>query len=209
MSNENHAVLRVAMAAGLAVGTLALGFYAGKRAQPDAKPLPGERIADTAAVLVAVRGLARLESVSYHIERIIDLKHRQARMFGLVEAEDEILLVAAGDVVAGIDLAKMRDGDVSAEPLERRVRLVLPSPEILSVRLDNERTYVHTRKTDLLARRVEEIETRARQHAEHSIHEAALSAGILERAKQSTEHTLTVLVRSLGYERVQIAWSKQ
>lgn len=201
--------LFIAKAAAVVALALGLGFFAGTRraaVQPQAEAT--ERLADTAAVIVAVRGLSRLESVSFHIERIIDLKSRQPRLFGLVDADDEILLVAAGDAVAGIDLAKMRDGDIVAEPIERRVRLRLPPPELLSVRLDNERTYVHTRKTDLLARRVEEIETRARRLAESSIREAALSAGILERAKQSGEHTLTALVRSLGYDHVTVTWSE-
>jgi hypothetical protein len=101
----------------------------------------------------------------------------------------------------------MGDGDVLLEPLEHRVRLVLPAPEILSARLDNERTYVHTRKTDALAERNEAIETRARQLAERSIHEAALEAGILDRAKQNAGQTLTALVRSLGYDRVEINWA--
>jgi hypothetical protein len=74
------------------------------------------------------------------------------------------------------------------------------------VRIDNERTYVHTRKTDLLAERVEEIETRARRLAEDSIRDAALSAGILDRAKQDAEHTLTALITPLGYHHVEVGW---
>jgi len=198
---------RVALALGLLACAAAVGFFAG-RGRSTAKPVlqPGDRLADTPAVLVAVRGLARLESVAFHMERVIDLKNTQPRMFGLVQATDEILLVAAGDVVAGIDLTKMTDGDVIVEPRERRVRLRLPAPEILSASLDNDRTYVHTRRTDLLAERGDQIETRARQLAESSIREAALEAGVLERARQGTEHTLTVLVRSLGYDHVEIAW---
>jgi hypothetical protein len=198
---------RAALALALLACAAAGGFFAG-RGRPNAAPVlqPGERLADTSAVLVAVRGLARIESVAFHMERVIDLKNTQPRMFGLVEATDAILLVAAGDVVAGIDLTKMTDGDVSVEPRERRVRLRLPAPEILSASLDNARTYVHTRRTDLLAERSDQIETRARQLAESSIREAALQAGVLERARQGTEHTLTVLVRSLGFDHVEIAW---
>lgn len=185
-----------------------IGFAIGKRAQPPPEPGPKQELKSTPAVLVAVRALARLESVSFHMERIIDLKERQPKLFGLVEATDEILLVAAGDVTAGVDLQKMRDGDVILEPELRRVRIVLPPVEIVSTRLDNDRTYVHTRKTDVLADRVETIETRARQLAEQSIHAAALEAGILARAKQSAEHTVRALVISLGYDEVVIDWAE-
>jgi hypothetical protein len=203
--------VRTALIAGAVALAAAGGFGAARLLPEEKKPAlePQERLADTPVVLVAVRGLARLESVAYHMERIIDLKHSQPRLFGLIAAQDEILLVAAGDVIAGVDLNKMRDGDITALPAERRVQVLLPAPEILTVRIDNERTYVHTRKTDLLAERVEEIETRARRLAEDSIREAALSAGILERAKQDAEHTLTVLIGSLGYQRVEISWAEQ
>jgi hypothetical protein len=201
--------------AALIAGTVALvaaagGFIAARLLAPAPGPRlePDERLATTPVVLTAVRGLARLESVAYHMERVIDLKQRQPRLFGLIEVDDAILLVAAGDVIAGVDLAKMRDGDVTAFPAERRVQIQLPPPEILTTRLDNELTYVHSRKTDLLAERGQEIETRARQIAEESIRDAALSAGILDRARQSAEQTLTVLVRSLGYDRVDVTWSK-
>ena len=199
---------RVLAASVLVAAALGFGFFAGKHATKPVLPLaPNERLADTPTVLVAVKALARIESVVFHMERVIDLKDRQSLMFGLVQAEDSILLVASGDVVAGVDLAKMRDGDVTIEPAAHRAKLRLPAPELLSVRLDNERTYVHTRKTDLLAARKEEIETRARQLAEGAIREGALSAGVLDRAKQSAEHSLTVLVRSLGYEHVEITWA--
>jgi uncharacterized protein DUF4230 len=192
---------------GLLAAGLALGYALAKHgAKPKAAPGSTQHLADTATVLVAVRGLARLESVAFHMERVIDLKERQARLFGLIEADDAILLVAAGDVVAGIDLGKMHDGDVQIDPVRRSVRMLLPAPELLSVRLDNDRTYVHTRHTDLLARRGIGIETEARRHAESSIRAAALEAGILARAQQGAEHTLTALARSLGYDHVELVW---
>ena len=201
-------ILRVVLAAVLIAAGAGAGVLWGRfTAKP---PLLGvqvtEHLANTSTVLVAVRELARLESVSFHMERVIDLKERQARLFGLLQADDAILLVAAGDVSAGIDLAKMQDGDVLIEPDARRARIVVPAPEILMVRLDNQRTYVHSRKTDLLAQRNIEMETNARQHAEDSIRSAALEAGILERARKSAGHTLTALVRSLGYDRVELVW---
>lgn len=156
----------------------------------------------TPDVVVAVRDLARLESTSYHVERVIDLSSNQRRLFGLVQAEDTILLVAAADVTAGVDLAQIEDGDVVIEPERRRATLTLPPAEILSARLDNERTYVHQRETDLLARRREGLETRARREAERTLRESAIEAGILERAERNAAQTIETLVRSLGYDEV-------
>ena len=157
-------------------------------------------------MLVAVKNLARLETVSFHMERVIDLKERQEHFFGLLRGDDAILLVAAGDVIAGIDLTQMRDGDITIEPEARRARITLPAPQLLAVRLDNQRTYVHSRKTSLLAQQRGELETRARQVAEESIRAAALDAGILTRARDSAGVTLVTLVSALGYEHVEVAW---
>jgi hypothetical protein len=196
-------------ALGILALAIALGYFAGvRRASPGPELAQGESLQDTATVLVAVRALARLESVEYHMERVIDLAQTQSRVFGMIQAQDQILLVAAGDVVAGVDLAKMGERDITLEPRERRVHIRLPAPEILSARLDNERTYVHTRKTDLLAQRADDIETRARQLAEDSIRQAALDAGILARAEQSARHTIGALAHSLGYDDVVITFTE-
>ncbi len=157
-------------------------------------------------VVVAIQDLARLETTSFHVERVIDLVARQRQLFGLVEAEDAILLVAAGDVVAGVDLTHMQDGDVVIEPETNQATITLPAPEIFSARLDNERTYVHTRDTDLTANRDPHLETRARREAERTLRDAALEAGIMERARANAETAIGTLVRSLGYDEVTIRW---
>jgi len=197
------AVVLVAAAAfiGMASATCAYRFMRGPEEEGE-----GVTVRPTPDVVVAMRDLARLESAEFHMERVIDLRDRQQRMFGLVEAEDAILLVAAGDVTAGVDLTQMGPGDVVADVERRSVRIVLPPPQVLSTRLDNERTFVHTRRTDVLARRNEELETRARQEAERTLHDAAVQAGILDRARRNAEQTVTLLVRSLGYEDVRVGW---
>lgn len=211
MAEPRSRFARAASVAGLLAAGAAIGWGVARR---DWNPLPKlppiseqrEELADTATVLVAVRNLARLESVSFHMERVIDFKNSQFHLFGLVRADDAILLVAAGDVVAGIDLTKMRDGDVTIDEATHRAQLTLPAPELLTVRLDNQHTYVHSRKTDMFAQQQVELETRARQIAEDSIRDAAISSGILNRARDSAAQTLTALVRSLGYDTVEITW---
>lgn len=174
-------------------------------------PEPGETVVirPTADVVVAVRDLARLESASFHMERIIDMSSHQARLGGLVQAEDSILLVAAADVVAGVDLAEMQDGDVVIEPDAHRAVITLPPVRVLSARLDNDRTYVYRRETDLLARRRESLETQARREAEDTLEHAALEAGILERAERNARRTIEALVRSLGYEHVEVRFREE
>jgi hypothetical protein len=107
-------------------------------------------------------------------------------------------------VTAGVDLAKLSDADIEVDQSARRVVVRLPAAEIFHSALDNQRTYVHTRRTGLLARRQEALETRARSEAERALLDAAREAGILDRAEESARQTVERLVRSLGYDVVEV-----
>jgi len=155
-------------------------------------------------VVTAIRDLATLETASYHMERVIDLRDKQSHLFGLFESQDAVLLVAAADIVAGIDLSGMRDGDIVFDSVRHTARVTLPPPVILSAHLDNTRTYVHTRITDPLARRAEQLETRARLEAEQTLRDAAIEAGILQRARNNGARTIQTLVQSLGFTEVRV-----
>jgi hypothetical protein len=166
-------------------------------------------IRGTSAVVTAIRDLAILETASYHMERVIDLRDRQSHLYGLFESQDSLLLVAAADVVAGVDLRWLRDGDVRFDPDKHAAFIVLPPATLLSARLDNESTYVHSRKTDALAIRGETLETRARQEAEHALRDAALEAGILARAQDNAARTVKTLIQSLGFDRVEVSFRSE
>jgi hypothetical protein len=201
---------RVVMAAG--IGSLVLGTVLGAwfltRPRPPLLPPMSSSVSvvrSLPSVLVAVRDLARLESVSFHMERVIDLTEKQSRLFGLVETEDAILLVAVADVSAGVDLGRLAEGDIQADPKLGRVHIRLPAAEIFHVTLDKDHTYVHTRKTGLLARRQEDLESRARAEAERALVESAREAGVLLRARENARRLVEGLVRSLGYTQVEFS----
>ncbi len=159
----------------------------------------------TPDVLVAVRDLARLESAAFHMERVIDLTDKQSKLWGMITTEDAILLVAVAEVTAGVDLQKLTAADVVVDPARRTARIELPAPEVLHAALDNDKTYVHSRKTGTLADRHENLESRARKEAEHTLVESARQAGLLSRAGENARRTVEVLVHSLGYDKVEVS----
>jgi hypothetical protein len=183
-------------------------FYVG-RARPFEPKLPpmsssSIEVRPTPNVIVAVHDLARLETAEYHLERVIELADEQSRLFGLLRAKDALLLVAVGDVVAGVDLAKVGDADIVIDWPKRSVRIHLPAPEIFSVAIDNTRTRVVSRETDTLATRKEELEGRARSEAETSMRQAATEGGILDRAKKAGDRAVRDLLHALGFEAIEI-----
>lgn len=173
-------------------------FMAGRQARPEPpksavveRPMP--------SVVLAIQSLARLQSVAFHMERIVDLTRQEQALWGLVETRDNILMVAVGDVEAGVDLGKLRREDVTVDAATKTVKIALPPAEVFSARLDNARTYVHSRRTDLLGKADAQLESEARKRAERAIHQAALDAGILQHAQDSAANTVRSLALSLGY----------
>src|SRR5438067_10683048 len=66
-------------------------------------------------VVLAIRDLARLETASYHMERVVEMSDEQTHLWGTISTKDVILLIAVGDVAAGVDLQKLRDEDVTTD----------------------------------------------------------------------------------------------
>lgn len=115
---------------------------------------------------------------------------------------ESVLLIAVGEVRAGVDLDELREGDVSVE--EGRVTIDLPEPEILSAALDEERTEVYDRDQGLLNLNPDEdLETEARREAVRRIEDSARNNGILEDAQQNAQTSLRTFVQSLGFEEVE------
>lgn len=190
---------------------IGLGLFALKTCSAPPQPLLPPMsssvtvVRPTPDVLLAVRDLARLESASFHMERVIDLSDKQSKLWGMVSTEDAILLVAVAEISAGVDLQKLSAADVVVDPARRSARIELPAPEVLHAALDNEKTYVHSRKTGTLASRNENLESRARKEAERTLIEAARQAGLLNRAADNARRTVEALVHSLGYDKVDVS----
>lgn len=166
----------------------------------------GVTVRSSSGVVVAVRDLARLEGAEFQVERVISLTDKQSRLFGLIEAEDALLLIASGTITAGVDLAELTAGDFDIDERASKANISLPSSKVFSARLDNERTKVWKRDTDILAARQESLETRARQEAEKSLLDAAKEEGIIRRSNDNVKRTVETLVRSLGYREVTVTF---
>jgi hypothetical protein len=160
----------------------------------------------TPSLLIAIREVSKLETAEVHVEKVVDLTDSQSSFFGLVEAKDALLLVAVGRATVGVDLAKMRDEDVTFDPMTSTARINLPEPDVLSAMLDEDATHVFARSTDLLARRNEQLEGSARRQAQRAIEAAARAPDVTRRARAQAERQLTALAKALGAKHVEITF---
>jgi hypothetical protein len=113
---------------------------------------------------------------------------------------DRILFVGRGEVVAGVDLARLRPEDVKVEGEAVSVRL--PAPEILHSKLDNRTSEVWERQSGVFGGEDRSLETQVRVEAEDRIRQAALESGVLATAGENAEDTLKRHLRMLGFRAV-------
>ena len=112
---------------------------------------------------------------------------------------ERVLLIATGEVEAGVNLADIGDNDVKVEG--KSVTIRLPEPEVLSTSLDEEETHVYDRDFSPLNLRPDDaLVEEARAEAVGEIERAALENSILETAETNAEESLRAFVTTLGLE---------
>ena len=152
-------------------------------------------------VVEMIRQLSRLETVEYSLDKIVEGERQSAYLPNFL-AGDKLLLVAHGEVIAGIDLGQLKTGDVLVNGDTVHVRL--PAAQILTTRIDNGRTRVYSRMTGLLVSSDPNLESDVRQTAELQIAQAALDDRILEKARQNARASVTALLYGLRFRKVDV-----
>ncbi len=152
----------------------------------------------SASVIHSVQTLSRLETVTYSVEKVITAESGQGPLGFLFG--DKLLLIAHGEIIAGVNLAKLGVDDVVLQD-GGTVIIHLPPVEVFIATLDNSRTVVYDRKTGVAGLNMQ-LETSARQEAERLILEAALEDGLEWKAEENARTVLRSFMMGLGFENV-------
>lgn len=201
------------------VGIVAIALLFGMRIPGMSNPLDGLKsfipgigavtaptptIRSTSTVITRIQQLSRLETTSYTMEKVIEAGV-QGNVFQNLLFGDRLLLIAHGTVIAGIDLGKLQESDVTISEDGNVITIHLPPIEIFSATLDNSKTRVYDREKGLLATNNQDLETMARQTAEAGILQSACESGIMQRATNDSRRSVEQIVSVMGFERVEIA----
>ncbi len=149
-------------------------------------------------VIDQIRALSKLETIHYQLEKVVTGKSSGPLPDFLTS--DKILLVAHGEVVAGVDLSKITAADITV--VSNTVTMRIPKAEVLYSKLDNDKTYVYDRQTGVFSRPDPNLETQIRQAAEQEILKTSLEDGILDKAGQNAQEVIRTLLVGLGYKEV-------
>lgn len=152
-------------------------------------------------VVHQIQRLNRLETVSYSVDTVVEGKHTNAVLPDLLFG-DRLLLVVHGQVIAGVDLSKLKPESVQVTG--KSVTLELPPSLIFTTRIDSSKTRVFARTTGLLVQADPNLETDTRTSAENQILQAATNDGILDTARANARGSMESLLRGLGFEQVTV-----
>ncbi|MDF1513505.1 MAG: DUF4230 domain-containing protein [Anaerolineae bacterium] len=152
----------------------------------------------SASIVHSVQTLSRLETVTYSIEKVITAESGQGPLGFLFG--DKLLLIAHGEIIAGIDLGKLGIDDVVTGD-DGTVFMRLPPVEIFVTTLDNSRTQVYDRKTGVVGMNTQ-LETSARQEAERLILQSALEDGLEWKAEENARSVMRSFLGGIGFQNV-------
>jgi hypothetical protein len=194
----------------LLIGAVALGVFVHQARQGIAgriaSAITGRPLNVLSAPMVVekVQSLARLESVMYSLDTIVE-GERSTPLLPDALAGDKLLMIVHGQTVAGVDLSQMKPDDVQiTEGGGRSIRLTLPPSQVFLTTIDNAHTRVYSRETGLLVSADPNLESETRAKAQQQLQQAALSDGILDAASKNARVTVTALLQGLGFEHVEV-----
>jgi hypothetical protein len=114
---------------------------------------------------------------------------------------EKVIVIATGNVEAGVDLGDIHKGDVGVDG--DTVTIDLPEAEILSASLDEETTRVYDRDlSPLNFHPDDDLVQEARLRAVEKIEASARENGILDTADQNAQNGIRAFVTTLGFDEV-------
>lgn len=164
-------------------------------------PLPTPTTVVLPTVINQIKPLGQLHTASYFLSTVVDTQ----MPVGALNQIQRVLLVACGQVEAGVDLSKLQPQDIITNG--DKVTIRLPQAEVFVSQLFDDRkcTYVVLRDEGILLPPNTVLETAAREAAVANFKETATANGILEQARLNAEGEVRRLLTLLGYRDIQFA----
>lgn len=165
-----------------------------------AKPGNGIHEEDTDSVVEQIQTLSDLVTVKYVVEKVVVLD--DVKWYG----ESRVLLLAHGVVKAGIDLTRLKPGDVTVSG--KKIVIHLPPPELTDAYLDDRKSRVIDHTTGLMRTFDKDLEQTAREEAVLDVRSAAVQNGILNDAGDRAKLELALFLHQAGYQQVEFDGGK-
>jgi hypothetical protein len=154
------------------------------------------RIGNTTTIVKQIQSLNELATVRYTLEKVVILE--DVKWYG----GNRVVLVASGVVKAGVDLGRLKEGDVAVSG--DLLTIKIPKAEVLDAYLKDRETQVLDRSTGLFREFDKDLEQEARKQAVGQMLIAAKRHGILADADERATLQLQAFFSKLGFKEVRI-----
>lgn len=152
-------------------------------------------------ILIEREELGKMITIQYKLQNVSVVEEKEAwwvvRLFG----ENKVVLVATGEVMAGVDMTLLAEEDIVVSGTT--VKIVMPAAEIFSVHLVPGESWVYDRKLNILKPNWQ-LELQAQEQAERSLAEWSVNNGILGQAEEVFTTRIETFLRRLGFTDVTI-----
>lgn len=166
----------------------------------------GLKIDETANVVTEIRKIAQFTSACFYEDIILKETKANESLGGKVVntfskkdkpiLEDEIVIVASGNVRAGFDLSKLSEKDIVIQ--DSVLEVTLPKAEIFEVIVNPSGFDVYIEDGTWSHEQVTKVENKAM----NKIRKDAISDGLLDKATELGVGKLTDLFKTFGYKEV-------
>ena len=140
-------------------------------------------------------------TVQYKLQTVSVVEEKDASWIVRLFGDNKVVLVAAGKVLAGVDMTQLAKEDIVVSGT--MIRIVMPPAEILSVHLVPGESWVYDRKLNILKPNWQ-LELQAQEQAEVSLREWSIDNGILAQAEEVFTSRIEAFLRRLGFTEVTV-----
>ena len=178
---------------------------------PDLNPFGTEtRDRSQPPLLKSLQRLSEYRAATANMQVVVDIEQDDKILPSFLKGR-RTLLVAAGNVDAGVSFAKLDDGNVVVSADRRTVTVDLPRAVLSPARLDLRRTRVYDQQRgvldrvgDLVSENPDEQRALLAEAQEKLTQAAREDPQLLAAAERNTRAMLENLLRGLGFERVTV-----
>ncbi|MGK7931418.1 MAG: DUF4230 domain-containing protein [Microcystaceae cyanobacterium] len=167
-------------------------------------PQPQPNVQIPTLIVQQIRGVSELTTAAFAMEAVVPTS-QERKLGNLTLGETKLLYIAYGEVKAGIDLSQLSENHILID--HNKVKVTLPSPQILDTKIDVNRSHVYDYDRGFLnlgPDTAPQLQTLAQQKTLSKILTTACQQGILQEANQRAETAVTQLLSTAGYQSIEV-----
>ena len=177
---------------------------------PTATPLPTPTKAPTPTSVPPPKWneLGKLASIEYNANTVVERERNKPGVGGVLLGKDRIVLLAAGRVMMGIDLNKIRPSDVQVNG--DSITVTLPAIELLAVELLPNQSRIFDSQRSWLFSEYQGLELEAMEEARLKLREEASRNEQMKRIAESQARLQVMeFLRKAGYQNVTVRFANR